>query len=1164
MQSKSIRLLVLARQGLPAVMLAILLVVGNTHATGLYEKRLNSVNPIADQPVKGKVITQDGSVLPGVNVVVKGTRSGTTTDGFGNYSLSVPDGGNVVLVFSYIGYVTQEVALGNRTVLDISLEESTEILQEAVVTALGIKREERSLGYSIGKVEGKELTRVAQENVLNSMAGKVAGVSISSTGGTGSSVSMIIRGATSLSSDNQPLFVVDGVPIANTLNNVGQIGDRNIVDYGNAISSLNPEDIESVSILKGPSAAALYGSRAGNGVVLITTKGAGKDKKMTVNINSNTVFDRPYKFLKMQSKFGAGVVSLTPESPFTALLPIIDDAGYPGSGFGGELDKGWSAVQWNSPLDANGKRVPLPMVSHPDNVKNFLQTGVTTTNGVSVSNNTDLVSYRLSYSNMNNKGIIPNTDLHRNTINISSAIKVNSKIRVTTNLDLSRSNADNRPAGNRGANPLEAAYSLSANVNILDMKDYWIPGLEGLQQRNQDMAKPFDKRASDNPYFLAYEVLNGFKRDRAFGNIKADWQILPELTLMLRGALDTHREQRETKIGNGYSRERNGGYGLVNLYNFESNLDFLLTYKKSLGDFNFSVSGGGNTRYQEGSSVSNSTKNQGTGLITAGLYTLSNILPTNLVTNNYSFKRGINSIYGLANLGYKDMVYLDLTARNDWSSTLPLAKSYFYPSASLSVLASEIFSLTGGSLDLLKLRGGIAQVGNDASPYQLIGTLGNLESWGDVPRLTTQNVLLNPNLKPEIATSYEVGLDLNLYRNRLRFGATYYKLENRNQIFSTKMPPSSGTSLKNINSGLLVSKGIELTFGGTPVQTSDFRWDINANLTRNRTRIMELADDLPFYTLWEDAKGGAWTYVGDEIGDIYDAEVRTVTDKSSKYYGFPLLDNTGKWQDIPADKTKNKIGNFNPKFVLGAQTSLSYRGVTLSMTFDWRNGGDFVSQTYRRFEESGRSQLFLNKLINPNGMVGTELRDYLFENKERLVQINGNYFPLVGGPTEEYGTYPWTFPSPAISVPTGGVFVPGVYATGFDDQGNPTGYVENLGENIGKAGGTKTLPYAGATAWSFTRAFLYDASYLKLREVSLGYDIPGKLVKRAGMQNINVSVYSRNIILWTAAKIGIDPEMAFQPESGVQRSGSQFKQGIEQYNITPWVMPIGFRVGLTF
>lgn len=1098
-----------------------------------------------DKTIKGKVTSKiDGAALPGVSIVVKGTQVGTSTDATGNYSINVNDASKAVLVFSYIGHETQEVVVGNESVINVDMAEGVETLGETVVTALGLSREKRSLGYAVAEVQGKDISRVAQENVLNSLSGKVPGVTISSTGGTGSSVSMIIRGATSLSNDNQPLFVVDGVPIANTLNNISQVGNDNRVDYGNAISNINPDDVESVSILKGPNAAALYGSRAGHGVVLITTKNGSKAKKMTVSVNSSTVFDRPYKYLNMHSKFATGILPFTPDNnPYPGGVLMIDEGS--AGGVGPELNKGYKAIQWNSPTDANGKPIPTDLVSHPDNVKNFVRTGITTTNGVSISNSNDLVTYRLSYSNMSNRGIIPNSDLFRNSLNINSSVRLSKKLTLSTNLDVSRNNSNNRPATNRGTNPLQWAYAVSPHIDINDLRNYWVPGQEGLKQLSQGPG------AYNNPWFLAYEVNNSFVRDRVFGNVKADWQITPHLSLMGRYALDTYREERQTKIGNSYTNDSRGGFGVINLSRFERNADFLLTYKRDISDFSVSVSGGGNTRYQKNTDMTTATKN-GTGLIIPGLYTMSNIAPANLSYGSAMYEKAVFSVYGLANLGFKDMVYLDLTARNDWSSTLPKAnRSYFYPSASLSVLLNEMFPIAN-QISLLKLRGGVAQVGNDTNPYSLLATLGNAGAWDGITRLSKSGQILLPDLKPEIATSYEYGLDLNLYHNRIRLSATYYQVENRNQIIPTKLPGSSGFTSKNINAGLLVSKGLEFTLGGTPIDKNGWRWDINANWSKNRTTIKSLSDGLEFYTLWTDAKGGAWTYVGDKIGDIYDAELVTVQDKSSPYYKYPILDENGSWQSVSASKTRNKIGNFNPDFTMGLQTSLSYKGFSLNMSFDWRQGGDFVSQTYRYGESDLKSQRFLDNLINPNGMTGDQLRNYLVDNNK--VVVNGNKFNIVGGPTKEYGGFPFEYGGNTYDY---AVFNPGVIAQ-YNEGGEITGYTENLG---GKD--TKYIPYGDNYPWDFTRAATFDASFIKLREVSLGYDLPSGFVKRLGLQNANVAVYSRNIILWTKAKIGIDPEQAFQQESGAQ-AGTQFKQGIERYNVTPWVMPIGFKIGLTF
>lgn len=1122
---------------------------------------------VQSQVVRGQISDERGPV-EGITVHEIGTSNTVVSDSQGVYEIRVA-GPESVLRFTGVGYESQEVRAGTQASLNLTMRASTQQLEDVVVTALGITREKRALGYSIEEVSGQELNRVAQENVLNAMSGKVAGVTINQTSGAGSSVSMVIRGATSLNSDNQPLFVIDGVPIANSLNNVSQVGSDNRVDYGNAIAGLNPDDIASVSILKGPSAAALYGSRAGNGVVLITTKsGRGLDRTV-INVSSNTVFDQPYKFLDWQYRYGPGLFSAIPVeltgNPYTNPLgAIIDESA--GGLFGGELDRGYLGAQWNSPLDERGRKIPTPLISYPDNVRNFVQTGLTSTNGISVANSNDRMNYRVSYSNMQNKGIIPGADLFRNTLNLNSGLQVNESIRLSTNLDISRNNSNNRPAGERGTNPLQWAYNVPSHVNILDLQDYWVEGQEGLQQLTPRVGM------YDNPYFLANEVKNGFVRDRIYGNIKGDWTIMEGLNLMLRYGLDTYTEQRETKIAHSYTEDMRGAYGLINLKHYESNADFLLSYTKQWNDFNFSVAGGGNMRYQNGSTIRNASIS-GTGLIVPGVYTLSNILPANLDYSSYTFKRGVNSLYAMGSFGFRDLLYLDVSGRNDWSSTLPGAKPYFYPSASISVLADRILGLNSNRVNFLKLRAGYAQVGSDASPYSLLPVLANAGTWGDVPRLSTSGTLMNPNLKPEQAISYEAGVDFALFRDRLRFSGTYYVLDNENQIFRTDLPPSSGYNSVNVNAGLLRSRGWELSLGGTPVQNQHFRWDIDANWTRNRTRIISLPEEMPFFTFWEDAKGGAWTYEGEDIGDIYGPEIRLVNDPSSEYHGWPLLelDPTNGWATLAVARegqaSRNKVGNFNPNFVMGVQNSFSWKNLNLSFTLDWRHGGHFVSQTHRYGMSNGQSALPLQRAIDAGLMTGKELSDYLKANADELIKGGNGFNTMVGWPTPEKGTYPVFF---GVVLPYGGMIIPGVYAVEWDAQGNPTKYEENLGENVNpvarpitQGGGTQPVPYAAAVNWELLQPTLFSASYLKLREVSFTVGLPKAWSQSIRLQDASVSLFSRNIMLWTEAKINIDPENAFQPSSGSQ-AGTQFKQGIERYNVNPWVIPFGFKLNLTF
>ena len=749
----------------------------------------------------------------------------------------------------------------------------------------------------------------------------------------------------------------------------------------------------------------------------------------------------------------------------------------------------------------------------------------------------------------------------RNSLSSNISLKLHEKFTISSSLNFIISDSDNRPSGNRGTNPLQALYDINSHIDILDMKDYWEDGKEGLQQKSPYSWGDYDTREFNNPYFLANEVNNSFKRNRIYGNVMADWQLLPELSLMVRYAHDQFNEQRETKIASSYTNEANGAYGIINMARMERNTDFLLTYKKNLEDFNFTVSAGGNAMYQKGSNNHAQTESGGSGLITPGVYTLTNISPDNLDYGSNWWQKAIYSVYGLASIGFKDMVYLDLTARNDWSSTLPEnSRSFFYPSVSLSVLANNLFSMPE-DIDLMKFRAGWAQVGNDTDPYKLYPVLSNNGAWNNVTRLSASGELLTPDLKPEIATSFEVGTDMAFFNNRLRLSGTWYYSENENQILGIDLPSSSGSTSKQINAGLISSKGWEASLGGTPVSTKDWNWDVNFVFTRNRTTLKELADGMDYIQLWGDAKGGAYTWVGEEIGQIIDRAMVRVEDPDSPYYGWPILDDEGfdnsdKTLQEDGKRVAPVIGNFNPDLMVGMQTSLSYKRFTLSASFDWRVGGQFVSQTLRYGESDLHTKRWLDRTLKLNNM--DDIPTYLKNHADKYLSPNGEFYVLVGGPTAEYGGFEHTEGGITLN---DGVFMPGVYEN-YDDDGNFLGYSENLGGD-----GTKYIRYQDFYGWSFTRTATFDADYIKLREISLTYQVPTRVFDQigiGGIQGASLSLFSRNLILWTKAKINIDPEMAFQPESSTQTSGIQFKQGIERYNVNPWSIPIGVKLNFNF
>lgn len=1075
--------------------------------------------------VKGRVTSQiDELGLPGVTILEKGTTNGTITDINGAYSLSVISSSSV-LVFSYIGFNTVELPINNQTTVNLVMEENSQAMNEVVVTALGIEREKRSLGYSVGEVKGDDMRNVTQENALGALAGRVAGVTINQMSGVGSSTSVIIRGATSLSSDNQPLFVIDGVPVSNSLNNIGNMGDRNQVDYGNPIADLSPDDIESMTVLKGPSAAALYGSRAGNGVILITTKKGKKGEAMKVNFSTSNAFEKPYRFLDLHYMHanGSRTNQLDERSAYWA---------------GPKLDEGNTAVQWNSPTDAEGNKIPTELNSYKDNMKNFLETGVTSTNALSISGATDKAVYRLGYSNMINKGMIPNSDLFRHSINLSNSYQFNDKLSISADINISRNQSNNRPAtGNRGANPLQAVYNWS-HVDIRELKDYWLDGQEEIQQKSVSTN-------DDNPYFIAYGINNGFVRDRVFGNIKTEYKFSDALKSHVRLTMDTYNENRETKIPWSYTRERKGAYHLQNLGRTETNIEFLTTYNKAWNNFNLTLSGGGNVMRQNYfDTYMGSAPNA--GLIVPGLYRISNVPNTGLRYSNGSAEKMIYSVFGVASLGFKDQLYVDLSGRNDWSSTLPADnRSYFYPSLSVSWLANYTFNLPE-AISMLKLRAGIAQAGNDTYPYALDQVLGT-GNWGSLITTNYPSTLLNPNLKPEINTSQEFGLDLNLFNNLIRFEGTYFYQKNENQILSIPTPASSGYTQRQVNAGLISSKGWEIQIGATPIRNAKgFTWDISANFTKVRTTLDKLSDGMEFITLWEENGGGASTFIGGQIGDLYSRGFATVEDKSSQYYGWPILTENGEWIAENDREDRRKVGNFNPDALIGFQTSVSYGRFVLGASIDTRLGGEFMSFTYRYGESDWKSKRQMDLLIPGGNYTEAELVELLKSNPGKYIIPSKGNFPRVGG----YGANSGGLPVNQDRAGDDGAFIPGVI------MGENGEYIEHLGGS-----GTKIYPISDTYPWSYNEQITFDASFIKLRELSLAYRMP----KIKGFQNASISIFTRNLMLWTKSDIGIDPERAFQMSGSKQGdSANMFRQGIELQNVNPWALPFGFKFDATF
>ena len=1056
--------------------------------------------------VTGIIVDQKGEPLIGVNIQVKGTNKGTATDFDGRFTLEDIDE-NAILVISYVGYQTQEVQVRGNSRMNITMMADAQMLDEVVVTALGISREKKSLGYSVGEVSGDQMNRVPQENAVNALTGKVAGLRVSNPSiDINSDPQIIIRGAKSLSGNDAPLIVIDGLP---TGNNAGVLSD------------LSTNDIESVSVLKGPSAAALYGSRAGNGVLLVTTKsGAGQGNKLGVSFNSSVTASKPYHFIELQDQFANGRQG--------AFDPSQD------GWFGPPM--GTPAIQWNS------DGVAVPLKAYPNNRRDFVQTGFSFINEAGLHGSNEKASFSLSLSDTRAKGNFPGLELKKDAVGISFSYDILDNLNVSANGRYVNSGSDNFRTRTLSLSnyPFEDLYSMPNYININEVKDYW--KVDNLEQNVWDPG-------FNNPWFTSGENIDGFQKTNPYGNVKVDWAILPELSLMAR--IGTFSETYNTTARRAVTDIRYplGRYNFSTSNSQETNTDFLLTYKKKLGKFSSNISGGGNSLIQKGISSSLGGEN----LVLPGLYTASNVDKGSLIYNSGLSTKRVYSLYGMASFDYGSLVYLEFTGRNDWSSTLPPSnRSYFYPSASISLILSEFLQLPS-YVSLLKLRGGWAQVGKDTRPYQLVQIL-NRGTWGDKTTYSLQNSMTNRNLEPESVISSEVGLDLSLYNNRLGLDATYYQVEDKGQIMDVQVPTETGYIFASENAGVVKNKGVEIKLYTVPVKTKDVAWDLNFIFTKDRSKLVALPEGISTFRFWSRFNAYSETQVGGDIGDIWGNDVLRV--KEGKYKDWPLVDNNGLLQLEPE---RRKIGNVISDFMLGLQTSLSIKRVSISTSFDWRQGGKYFSESMMRLAEGGKLESWhkgpgsstFTGILNSNSFGGdqSKLADEIRNNPGKYNGLEG--LTYVGGRTEELGGFPLS--STGLN---NGVFFPGVRYDAETD-----GYVENFGDadtrytpidNI--AGGSGYSSGQGVQTW------MYDASFLKMRELAISYSFSPELAGHIRAHGLSLSFYMRNLILWTKAQNGIDPEAA----GFLQNSRGSYNLGWERSNMGPWTANFGLKLNVEF
>ena len=911
-----------------------------------------------DMVLSGTVKDVQGSPMPGVAVLIKGTTLGVVTQNDGTYSLFMGQADkDAVLVFSFLGFKTQELKWNGKTVIDVTLEEERQELEGVVVTALGIKREEKGLGYSTQTVTEKMMSDATPTNWASALVGKVAGANILSTSsGPISSARITLRGDASLNIDgNNALIVLDGVPLNSQMtgdgsNSYGAGGGGDVpVDYGNGIADINPNDIASIQVLKGATAAALYGSRAANGVMLVTTKsGVNKKKKyLGVTFNSNSSFDRVLHWPEFQEEYGQGDLKTNASGKLYYSYGDSEDGAASGNvalSFGPKLD-GSLYYQYDPETQQMGTvRTPWVKRNHR---KAFWQTGYTLVNSIAIDGSSEKSAVRLSLTYTKNEWIMPNTGFNRIAVSGSFQNQVTDKLRVSAKVNYVKRQSDNLPA--TGYNNSSIPYFMILTNPSVDVRWYqqrWVKGKEG-----REILRPFSPWL-DNPYVIAYECLNPMEKHGVVATGSIIYEFSPKWELMIRSGIDLSFDTREMIRPYGLKNFPKGYYQQQDVFSYENNTDVLLTYRNQLSNsFNLSVSVGANR-------MDNKYKMQQAyvkDLITPGVYKLSNGVAAPITTFTERNKR-VNSVYGTATLSYANKIFLDVTGRNDWSSTLPSGNnSFFYPSVSTSFILSDLLRLPE-QISFAKLRASWAQVGNDTAPYKTAKYYNTSAFPGSA---SVSPTLYNARFKPEISNSIEVGLDWRMFKQRFGLDLAFYNNITRNQILDVPMDQTTGYTKATMNSGKVRNRGIELQLDGTPVKTKNFTWNSTFTWAKNYNKVLSLAAGLT------DGQTIAYTggtncaliaKVGGSIGDIYGYKLKRAPDGQVV------------WKDgITARTTEFEyVGNAYPAWKAGFSNEFSYKNFRVSILFDGQWGGIVYSQTHHKMTEHGTLKHTLKYRENPN------------------------------------------------------------------------------------------------------------------------------------------------------------------------------------------------------
>ncbi len=1024
----------------------------------------------AQKTVTGTVKEQStGETLPGVTVMIKGSTTGTVTDMEGKYLIKA--GKKDTLVYSFIGYEKKYKLVGEKSTIHVFLEAEAEMLDEVVVTALGIRREKKSLGYSVQEMKTKEIESIKSSNMSSQLAGKIAGLRVTTTnGGPGSSTGLVLRGLNSLK-DNQALVVIDGIPVTNiTTNTSNEWGGK---DYGNGIGDLNPEDIESISVLKGANASALYGSKALNGVILVNTKRGKEQDGIGVTISSTVSKEYPYFLYEMQDIYGAGR-----NGQFRAVWDMDSATGIPvyntksGSAYGS-----WGPeMQGQKIIDWDGKERTFS--PHPGNYKKVYDPGTTLTNNIALDGGNKHTTYRFSYTNLNSEDIVPNTTLDRNTLNFALHSMPNQKVEYDFSISYMNQKAENRLGLSNEALIPRNYIMMPRHISDQSLKESMVDeyGNENVWYTNWGWMR--------NPYWVIKKERNDDTKDRILANSYFKYNIFEKLSLKVRGATDFFlHDFNEIGPFKGIYSYR-GAASNSWQQNFMRTGDFLVNYHNNItGDIAYSLNFGGMSEHEKREYEKISSDG---GLIVPNFYNPLFSEETKKIEYNI-FERQLNSLYGFGQLSYKSICFLDVSLRNDWSSTLPVnSNSYSYPSASLALVYSELFSKElREKFSFGKLRFSYAQVGGDADPYKLNkGYYIPDESFNGLPFAYLSKTISESNLKPEEKISREIGAEFYFFMNRIALDVTYYDNYTKNQVLDVEISQTAGANYKVINAGEITNNGIEVQLRAKPVKTKNFGWDIKMNWAKNTNKIVEMTEDTKNKTLREHWNIQVCATEGHPVGTIMGYGIKR------DGQGRKLVDATGLY--IRTD-TMVILGNAQPDWIAGFSNSFRYKNITLFAHVDISMGGDiFAGSNMYGYGYSGNFKETLDG------------REEWYESERAR---------------EEAGVEPENWKA------TGGIKADGVFEDGTpnDNYVSPHDYWDQF------------------SSWTneIHEPFVYDASYVKLREVSIAYDIPSNLVSKLKLKGASISVFGRNLWLIYSNVPNIDPEASYT---------NDLSQGLELYS----------------